>query len=112
MWPRRCGPSPTAWSSSSSTTATPRAPTSTPPGGPAPTLSNPRPVAGDRALLGQGAHHVVDTGAQRGHVLRIDGREHGDAELIAAELAIGLGVHDPVGPQDGGDGRCVHGVDE
>ena len=39
---------------------------------------------------------------QRGErldVVRVDRREHGDAQLVAAELAVGLGVDDAVGAQ-------------
>jgi hypothetical protein len=56
-------------------------------------------VHSDIPLEGQRAHHVVDAGAQRGDVVGLDGREHGDAQLVAAELAVGLGVDDAVGPQ-------------
>src|SRR6202030_768481 len=43
-----------------------------------------------RALLGECPDHVGDAGAQRGDVLGVDAREHGDAELVATELAVGL----------------------
>ena len=56
--------------------------------------------------------HVVDAGAQGGDVLGVDGREHGDAQLVAAELPVGLGVHDAVGPQDRGHRGGVDGVVE
>src|SRR4051794_26370777 len=42
---------------------------------------------------------VVDAGGQGAHVGRVDGGEHADAELVAAELAVGLGVDDAVGAQ-------------
>ena len=45
---------------------------------------------------------------QRGHVLGVDAREHRDAQLVAPEFAIGIGVDDPVGAQDP---RYLIGVD-
>src|SRR3984957_3786561 len=50
---------------------------------------------------GEGAHHMVDAGTQRRDVVWLDRREHGDPQLVAPELAIRLGVHDPVLPQHG-----------
>ncbi len=50
--------------------------------------------------------------AQGGHVVGLDRREHGDAELVASQLAVGLGVDDPVGAQDGGHRRRVDRVGE
>jgi hypothetical protein len=41
-------------------------------------------------------HHVVDAGRERLDVGRLDRGEHRDAQLVAAELAVGLGVDDPV----------------
>src|SRR6476661_5011310 len=52
--------------------------------------------------------HVVDRLRQLRDVLRVDGREHRDAQLVAAELAVRLDVDDAVGAQRAGD-RC--GVD-
>ena len=37
---------------------------------------------------------------ERGDVVGVDGGEQGDAQLVAAELAVALGVDDAVGPQD------------
>src|SRR4051812_48264024 len=34
--------------------------------------------------------HVVDAGGQRAHVVGVDGGEHADPELVAAQLPIGL----------------------
>ncbi len=45
---------------------------------------------------GDGADNVVDAPAQCGDVIGVDGREHGDAQLVAPELAVGLGVDDSV----------------
>ena len=45
-------------------------------------------------------------------VLGVDGREHRDAQLVAAELAVGLDVDDAVGAQRLGDGRRVDRVVE
>src|SRR4051812_47546228 len=47
----------------------------------------------------QALDDVVDAGGERLDVLRLDGGEHGDAQLVAAELAVGLDVDDPVGAQ-------------
>ena len=65
-----------------------------------------------QARSGQGRHHVVDAARQRGHVVGVDGREHRDAQLVAAELAVRLGVDDPVGAQRLGDGGGVDRVVE
>src|SRR5690606_23514597 len=54
----------------------------------------------------------VDARGERGDVVRLDGREHADAQLVAAQLAVRLDVHDPVAAQRGGDGRGVHVVGE
>ena len=45
------------------------------------------------------AYQPVHRPGQPVQVGRLDRREHGDAELVAAQLAVGLGVDDPVGPQ-------------
>ena len=37
---------------------------------------------------------MVDAAAQAGDVIGFDRREHGDPELVAAELAVRLGVDD------------------
>ena len=44
----------------------------------------------------------VDAGGERLHVGEVDRREEPDAQLVAPQLAIGLGVDDPVGAQRGG----------
>ena len=54
----------------------------------------------------------VDAGGQRGDVGRVDGGVHRDAELVAAELAVGLGVDDAVGAQGGRDRGGVDAVVE
>ena len=46
----------------------------------------------------------VDAGGEGLDVGGVDGGVHGDAELVAAELAVGLGVDDAVGAQGRGDG--------
>jgi hypothetical protein len=48
----------------------------------------------------------VDAAGQCADVGRLDGREHADAQLVAAQLAVRLGVHDAVRAQGlGHDGR-------
>src|SRR6478609_8879828 len=44
-------------------------------------------------------HHPVDAFRQRRHIVGFDGGEHGDPQLVAAELAVRLGVDDAVSPQ-------------
>src|SRR5699024_4572345 len=44
--------------------------------------------------------HVVDALGQSLHVTGLHGREHPDTQLVTAELAVGLGVHDTVGTED------------
>src|SRR3954447_1750098 len=39
---------------------------------------------------------IIDARRQRLDVARLDRREHADPQLVAAELAVGLGVDDPV----------------
>src|SRR6201986_2431082 len=56
--------------------------------------------------------HPVDAPGQRLDVVRLDRREHPDPQLVAAELAVGLGVDDPVGAQRLGDRRRVDVVVE
>ena len=45
----------------------------------------------------------VDSASQTTDVLRVDGREHTDAQLVAAQLAVRLDVEDAVGAQNLGD---------
>ena len=77
-----------------------------------------RTVTTDEATTLSGAGHaqrfgeVVDGVGEGGDVVGLDGREHRDAQLVAAELAVGLGVDDAVGAQRGGDGGGVDVVDE
>ena len=49
---------------------------------------------------------------QRLDVVGLDGREHADAQLVAAELAVAVGVDDAVGPQTARDLRGVDPVVE
>ena len=44
------------------------------------------------AMSGQGSDDVVDAVGQRVDVGRVDRREHADAQLVAAELAVRVGV--------------------
>ena len=46
---------------------------------------------------------VVDARREGLDVGRLDGGEHADAQLVAAELAVAVGVDDPVGAQRGAD---------
>ena len=48
---------------------------------------------------------MVNRSAQNGNVFRLDGGEHRNAELVASEFSVGLGVDDAVGPEHLGD-RC------
>src|SRR5690606_20374613 len=52
----------------------------------------------------------VDRADQLPDVVGLDGHEGRDAQLIAAELAVRLGVGDAVGAQSLRDGRGVHAV--
>src|SRR6185295_20419844 len=54
----------------------------------------------------------VDAGGERLDVVGVDRREHPDPQLVAAELAVGLDVDDPVGAQRGGQGGGVDRVVE
>src|SRR3954451_681322 len=56
--------------------------------------------------------HVVDAGGQRRDVVGVDGREHADPQLVAAQLAVGLGVDDAVRAEDLGDGGGVERLGE
>src|SRR3546814_18064493 len=47
--------------------------------------------------------HVVDAAGELCDVVGLDGREEGDPQLVAAELAVALGVEDAVGPEHLGD---------
>ena len=51
--------------------------------------------------------HEVDAAGEGLDVGGVDGGVHRDPELVAAELAVGLGVDDAVGPQHLRDGRGV-----
>src|ERR1035438_3811033 len=61
-------------------------------------------LAGSGAFPGAGRAHVLWTGVHR--------RVHGDAQLVAAELAVGLGVHDPVDAQDRRHGGGIDRIRE
>ena len=50
---------------------------------------------------------MIDGPRESRDVFGLDRREHRDAELVAAELAVRLCVEDAVRSQDPGDGRCV-----
>src|SRR6266702_3976633 len=64
-----------------------------------------------RGLL-QALDDVVDAGGQRLHVGRVHRGEHADPQLVAAQLAVRLRVHDPVRPQHRRERRGVHLVIE
>ena len=57
-------------------------------------------------------HDPVDARGQRLDVGRFDRREHADAQLVAAELAVRLDVDDAVGPQRLGDRGGIDVVGE
>src|SRR5690348_2133293 len=71
-----------------------------------------------RGNLARGADAVgvvddpVDALGQRLDVIRLHGGEHPDPQLVAAELAVGLGVDDPVGAQTSGNCGSVDVVGE
>ena len=71
-------------------------------------------VAGERRSAGERVRvvvdEVVDAGGERLDVGGLDGREHPDAQLVAAELAVAVGVDDAVGAQRGGDLGGVDGA--
>ena len=56
--------------------------------------------------------HPVDAGGERLDVGGLDRREHPDPQLVAPELAVGLGVDDPVRAQGRGERRGVDAVVE
>ena len=53
----------------------------------------------------EGGDHVVDAAGQGLDVGGVDGGEQRHPQLVAAQLAVGLGVDDAVGPQHLGDRR-------
>ena len=69
------------------------------------------PARGPGALA-ERLHHVVDTGGEGGDVVGLDGGEHAHPELVAAELAVRIGVDDAVGPQGPVHRGVVDGVVE
>ena len=75
-------------------------------------LEHVRPRLGQRRPHGephaaQRFHDVVDAAGEGGDVVGVDRREQRDAELVAAELAVALGVDDAVVAQDARDGEGV-----
>ena len=56
--------------------------------------------------------HPVDALSQGADVVRLDSGEHPNAELIAPQLAVGLGVDDAVGSQRCRDYGCVDLIGE
>ena len=56
--------------------------------------------------------HVVERASELSDVVGFDRHEGRDPQLVAAELAVGLGVDDAVGPQGLGYGCGVDGVGE
>src|SRR4051812_10498643 len=55
-----------------------------------------RSSPGSRSWSSDLLHYVVNAGGERLDVRRLDGREHRDPQLVAAQLAVGLDVHDAV----------------
>src|SRR5680860_1016859 len=62
-----------------------------------------------RSASGEALEHEVQAACKSGNVAWIDRGVGGHPNLVAAELAVGLRVHDAVGPQRAGDVRCVDG---
>ena len=58
----------------------------------------------------QRAHHKLDRRNERLHVRGLDRDEGGDAQLVASELAVRIGVDDAVGAQRLGNERGIDGV--
>jgi len=54
--------------------------------------------------------HVVDRRDERAHIVGLDRGEGCDAQLVASEFAVRVGVDDSVGAQDLGDSRRIHVV--
>ena len=59
-----------------------------------------RPPVRGAAAGSEALDDPVDAGGERLDVGRVDGGVHRDPQLVAAELAVGLGVDDAVGAQD------------
>src|SRR5438067_178987 len=53
---------------------------------------------------------VVDAGSERFDVVGIDGGKRCDAQLVAAQFAVGLDVDDAVGAQDLRDNGMIDGL--
>ena len=51
---------------------------------------------------------MVDARREGAHVVGLDGGEHADAQLVAAELAVAVGVDDAVRPQCGAHRGGIH----
>src|SRR6478672_7774015 len=64
-----------------------------------PSVARVRTSATSTVLAPQRVHDVVDARRERGDVVGLDRREHADAQLVAAELAVAVGVDDAVGAQ-------------
>src|SRR6478609_7395958 len=72
-----------------------------------PSVARVRTSATSTVLAPQRVHDVVDARRERSDVVGFDRREHADAQLVAAELAVAVGVDDAVGPQRRAHGRGV-----
>ena len=55
---------------------------------------------------------MVDASRKGGHVIRLDGREHGDPQLVAPQLSVRLRVDDAIGAQHPGHEGGVDGSAE
>src|SRR4051812_8841209 len=74
--------------------------------------STPPASAGRGRVSALTLHDVVDAPGQSLDVVRLDGREHRDPQLVAAELAVGLGVDDPIAAQHLCDRERIDGLVE
>ena len=64
-----------------------------------------------RDLAAELPDHIVDAGREGFDVGWIDGGEHADADLVAAEFAVAVGVDHAVGTQRGADVIGLHSVE-
>ena len=53
-----------------------------------------------RTISAQALDAVVEAGGECPRIGRVDGREHADTQLVAAQLAVAVHVEDAIGAQD------------
>jgi hypothetical protein len=56
-------------------------------------------------------NHYVDAGSKCGHVRWVNGREHANTQLVTAQFAVTVRIHNAVGAQNGTDGVGVNAID-